>query len=67
MTPAQFTEARKSLGLSTAETAAVLGRTVRNIQQWESGARAIDPSAARLMVAYQAGYRPDDWITNTRE
>ena len=61
MTPTELREARQSLGLTQAQLAPLLGRTTRNIQQWEAGDRSIDPAAIRLVSLYLRGVRPDDW------
>ncbi|AZB63135.1 helix-turn-helix domain-containing protein [Cereibacter sphaeroides] len=61
MTPAEFREARQTLGLTQAGLAALVGRQARNIRQWEAGDRAIDDAAVRLVRAYLDGYRPSDW------
>ena len=63
MTPDQLKAARTALALTQGQLAVVIGRTIRNVQQWEGGERLIDPSAARLIAAYLAGYRPNDWPT----
>ncbi len=63
MTPTDFKQARQSLGLTQAQTAAMVGRKTRNVQQWEAGDRAVDQAAALLVAAYLAGYRPADWPT----
>ena len=61
MTPTDFKQARQSLGLTQSQTAAMVGRKLRNIQQWEAGDRAVDRAAALLIAAYLAGYRSTDW------
>ena len=61
MTPAQFKLARQSLGLTQSALAPLVGRQLRNVQQWEAGERAIDPAAVLLVAIYQGGYRPDNW------
>ena len=53
-TPAQFAEARASLGLSVAQCAAVCNVDQRTIRRWEtgygsSGGRDPHPSACRIM------------------
>ncbi len=67
MTPAEFRQARKSLGLTQGQLAPLVGRKVRNVQQWERGDRTIDPAAVRLLRAYSEGYRPQDWPKGERE
>ena len=59
MTPAAFTAARKSLGLTQTQLASAFGRKLRQVQTWES--TGPDELAARYMAALLAGYRPDDW------
>ncbi len=60
MTPDQFKEARQSLGLTQDELGRWLGRSGRNIGQWERGERRIDPTAVIAVRAFQTGYRPDE-------
>jgi len=50
-------------GLTQSQAASMLGRTLRNVQQWEGAEREIDNAAALLLRAYLNGYRPDDWPT----
>ena len=62
MNPAAFKEARESLALTPLQAAQVLGYgSAVRISEIEHG--KMNPSAAvvRLMEAYRAGYRPDDW------
>lgn len=61
MTGEQLAQARELLGLTKPQMAAMLGRKLRNYQQWEAGHRKIDEAAARLIAAYVEGYRPQDW------
>lgn len=61
MTKEQLAQARATLGLTQRQMAAMLGRKLRNYQQWEAGDRRIDEAAARLIAAYCDGYRPQDW------
>lgn len=66
MTPAQLREARHTLGLSVAQMADMLDTDPLSIRRMEMDqdrktARAPAPRMIRLMVAYLAGYRPDDW------
>lgn len=67
MTPAEFREAQRELGLSDAELALVLGlenaQHVRRLKA-EPGKehhRAVKGTHARLLRAYLDGYRPKDW------
>lgn len=61
MTPADFRQARKSLGLTQGQLAKLMGVDIRTVQKWEGGERGIDPPAVRLLRAYLDGYRPEDW------
>ena len=58
MTPDEFKLARQSLGLTQSQIAPLVGRKLRNIQQWEAGERMIDPAAVLLMRAYVGGLIP---------
>jgi len=61
MTPAAFKAARLSLGLTAAQAAPLFGlgqpARIYNIE----AASTVPGWHARLMRAYIAGYRPDDW------
>jgi ribosome-binding protein aMBF1 (putative translation factor) len=67
MTPAEFKEARHSLGLSVSQMAHMLGIQPLHIRRMETEPihptthRPVRPTVERLMRAYLAGYRPDDW------
>lgn len=61
MTPADFRQARKSLGLTQGQLAKLMGLAHRTVQKWEGSERKIDPAAVRLLRAYLDGYRPEDW------
>lgn len=65
MTPAQLLEARQKLGLTLEQLAPLLGyespQGRSQIQHMESGKRTIRPAQRRLVEAYLAGYRPEDW------
>lgn len=68
MTPAEFKEARRALGLSVAQMADMLGVTsvqVRRMELREDAGvhRPVMPTTARLVRAYLDGYRPRDWPT----
>jgi len=62
MTPEEFRAARVQLGLTQAELARVLGygKPIR-VSEIERGIRNPSQSAVRLVQAYLAGYRPEDW------
>jgi Predicted transcriptional regulator len=66
VTPAEFRAARLSLGLSVAEMAAALGVRSDAVRRMEmtSGkptSRAVTPTMERLLQAFLAGYRPENW------
>ena len=66
MTPAQIKDARHKLGLSCPQLAALLdtdAQTIRRMEQREDAStfRKPAPRMVRLIEAYLAGYRPDDW------
>lgn len=72
MTPDEFAAAQKSLGLSDAQFALVLGfenpQHVRRLRAPAdaSHAKRVMPATVRLIQAYLAGYRPDDWPNRDR-
>lgn len=62
MTPAEFKEARITLGLTPTQCAAMLDYGFQSrISGIERGANPPGARVVRLMRAYLAGYRPDDW------
>lgn len=61
MTPAELRAARKALGLTQGQLAVVLGVRQATVSDWERGVYSADGPAARLLVAYLRGYRPEDW------
>lgn len=67
MTPEQIKGARHDLGLTTAQLGQMLDikdeRTMRKHMQPVESAQHKQPSPrmVRLLKAYLAGYRPDDW------
>ena len=66
MTPTEIKEARQLLGLSVADLARLLdtdAQTVRRMEYDETASthRAPAPRMTRLIAAYTAGYRPQDW------
>ncbi|KAB6716283.1 hypothetical protein [Roseobacter sp. TSBP12] len=64
MTPAEFKEARLSLGLKAEQAAPLFGLGDKSrIYNIESAAQ-VPLWHARLMTAYLRGYRPDDWPTD---
>jgi transcriptional regulator with XRE-family HTH domain len=65
MTPEQMRKARHVLGLTLAEMARLLGydgeQARGQMHNLETGKRDVRPAQRRLMEAYLAGYRPEDW------
>ncbi len=65
MSPDELRTARLSLGLSLDQMAGLLGYSgnKRKHTQYalEHGLRTIRGAQSRLVNAYLAGYRPDDW------
>lgn len=65
MTPDQLAKSRKKLGLTLEQCAQMLGYEGENaksqVHHLETGRREIRPAQRRLMEAYLAGWRPDDW------
>lgn len=68
MTPDEIKKARHALGLTQSQLAALLdtdGQSVRRMEQSETANtfRRPAPRMIRLINAYLAGYRPNDWPT----
>ena len=67
MTPADLALARKRLGLTLEAMATMLGYQGAQRRQMqydlETGRRVIRTPQRRLVEAYLAGYRPQDWPT----
>lgn len=66
MSARNIKEARHSLGLSASQLALLLDtdqQTIRRMEQSETANtfRKPAPRMVRLIRAYLAGYRPDDW------
>jgi transcriptional regulator with XRE-family HTH domain len=62
MTPEQFKGIRKKLGLTQAQLAAVLDyNSDIRISEIEHGTLAIQERVAHLMLAFDAGFRTDNW------
>lgn len=66
MTPAQFKAARLSLGLSVNQMAQMLGMSEVQVRRMEAhpdvaSSRPVSPTTQRLVEAFLAGYRPQDW------
>ena len=67
MTPAELKAARRTLGLTAKQMAALMGMTVEGVYRVESATGRKPPVRyVRLMKAYLAGYRPDDWPGETK-
>lgn len=68
MTPDQLARARKRLGLTLEQMAAMLGydgsQAKSQVHHLETGRREIRPAQRRLIEAYLSGYRPRDWPSN---
>jgi transcriptional regulator with XRE-family HTH domain len=64
MTPISIREARKSLGLTQTQFAALIGYNDKTaVSALEAGSRNPSATVVRLIRAYLDGYRPDDWPT----
>ena len=62
MTPAEFKEARQSLGLTAEAFAAILGYTGASyIYKLEGGTKIVSPQAALSICAMLAFGLPDTW------
>lgn len=66
MSPEEFKEARRKLGLTQSQLAGVLDIAPQTIRKWEmsderSTARSVNPVAARAMLWFLAGFRPPEW------
>lgn len=65
MNPDQIKEARKTLNLTLAQLATMLGyQGVQRRQMMydiETGRKPLREPQRRLLVAYLEGYRPQDW------
>jgi len=63
MTPAQFKQARHTLGLSAAQLGRILDTDPRTIRRWEHGddPRTPNPVAVVAMGWLMDGYRPPNW------
>lgn len=66
MTPGEIASARQALNVSIGELAKMLDSDAQSVRRWlmnetASTRRDMPPRAERLLRAYLAGYRPDDW------
>jgi DNA-binding transcriptional regulator YiaG len=70
VTPQEFKEARRKLGLTLSELAAILNVDSRTIRRWEAEesvetSRPPNPVAVRVMEWMLDGYRPPQWPAST--
>jgi len=67
MTPAEFNQNRRALGLTVFETAQIMGTIPDTIRKYETEsadakrARMPNPIACRVMEWMLAGWRPPEW------
>ena len=63
MTPHDFKEARRKLGLSASQLGIVLNVDSRTIRKWEhaDNTRPPNPIAVRVVTWMLDGYRPPEW------
>lgn len=65
MTPAEFSAALDSLGLSNPQAAALLNYTGKHrrqqIYKMRTGVKPVTPDKAAQVRAWLAGYRPPNW------
>jgi ribosome-binding protein aMBF1 (putative translation factor) len=66
MSPHQFKEARRKLGLTQGQLSLILDTAPQTIRKWEMGeecstARGVNPIAARVMQWMLDGYRPPEF------
>jgi DNA-binding transcriptional regulator YiaG len=65
VTPAEFKEARRKLGLTLSQLAGILDVDPRTVRKWEAeegtNARPPNPVAARVMQWMLDGWRPPQW------
>jgi len=66
MTPAEFKDARRALGLTQSQLGTILDTAPQTIRKWElpvdrSTARSVNPVAAQVMRWMLAGFRPPEF------
>ena len=66
MTPIEFKQARRKLGLTQAQLGVILDTAPQTIRKWEmdetcSTARSVNPVAARVMQWMLDGFRPPEF------
>ena len=71
MTPAEFKEARRKLGLSQRELGVLLDTSPVTIRKWETDAgnassRKPNPVASKVMMWLLDGFRPSEFPTSIK-
>jgi len=63
MTPTEFKQVRRKLGLSATQLGHILNSDPRTVRRWESedDARPVNPIAMRVVQWMLDGYRPPQW------
>ncbi|MBP0614299.1 helix-turn-helix domain-containing protein [Jiella mangrovi] len=63
MTPTEFRQARRQLGLSASQLGEILNTDPRTIRRWEQDdeTRPPNPVAVRVMRWMLEGFRPPEW------
>lgn len=66
MTPEEFKEARRKLGLTQSQLGEILDTAPQTIRKWEMpdsarSRRSVNPVAARVMQWMLASGRPSEW------
>jgi DNA-binding XRE family transcriptional regulator len=65
MTSAELIAARKSLGITQEQLAALMGVSRASVLRMEAGKKC-HPAMPRLVAAYLDNHRPNDWPTARR-
>ena len=63
MTPTEFKQARRTLGLSATQLGHILNSDPRTVRRWESegDTRPVNPIAQQVVQWMLDGYRPPQW------
>ena len=61
MTPAEFREARTSLGFTQSQLGEILDTAPRTIRKWETGERSPNPIACKVLAWMLQPGRPAEW------
>lgn len=63
MTPNEFREARRKLGLTQSQLGHILQTDPRTVRRWEEdgGSRPPNPIACRVLEWLHTGFRPPEW------